>query len=96
MTFRRDGKRVHRDARDWEAWKEANRDLLDACGFPSSVLRSREDWEYLLHYGYHCDGSYPNIDFLLDEQSEADQLRGRQGERERLRLRPLEFGLHHP
>jgi hypothetical protein len=27
----------------------------------------------LLRYGYHCDGPYPNIDFLLEELSAAQR-----------------------
>jgi hypothetical protein len=33
------------------------------------VLESRADWEYLLRYGYHCRGAYPDIDFRLEELS---------------------------
>src|SRR5262245_60914639 len=69
MAFRRHGKQAYEEAREWEDWKEDNRELLEAVGMPSSVLRSRRDWEYLLRYGYHCDGPYPNIDYMLDEQT---------------------------
>jgi hypothetical protein len=73
MAFRRKGELAHREAQEWEAWREANRDLIAAAGLPLSMLRSRRDWEYLLRYGYHCEGPYPNIDYKLDEQSSAQR-----------------------
>jgi hypothetical protein len=73
MSFRRDGKSVHHQYRQWQAWLDAYTDLLGRCGLPDSVLCSREDWEYLLRYGYHCRGAYPNIDFRLEELSAAER-----------------------
>jgi hypothetical protein len=73
MAFRRDGNQAYQDSREWETWKDANRDLITAAGLPLSVLRSRADWEYLLRYGYHCDGPYPEIDYKLDGQTSAQR-----------------------
>jgi hypothetical protein len=67
MGFRRDGKSAFARARDWRAWLDANASLLRASGLPPSVLRSARDWQYLLRYGYHCAGPYPDIDFRLEE-----------------------------
>jgi hypothetical protein len=71
MRFQRKGKDAHEEFVRWQAWKDANAALLQAAGLPLSVLRSRKDWDYLLRYGYHCEGVYPNIDFNLDEMTEA-------------------------
>jgi hypothetical protein len=71
--FRRDGKAAHEQSVLWDEWLNRNAALLEPCGLPPTVLRSRADWEYLLRYGYHCDGPYPNIDFNLDEQTEQQR-----------------------
>jgi hypothetical protein len=73
MSFRRNGKSAHKNARSWNAWVAANADLLRAAGLPLSVFRSRQDWKYLLKFGYHCDGAYPNIDFMLDEMTQPQR-----------------------
>src|SRR5262245_57128399 len=39
----------------------------------ASVLRTQDDWRYLLRYGYHCAGPYPAIDFRLEELTEAQR-----------------------
>ena len=74
MNFRRDGKTAHDEQREWEAWKHANADLLDACDLPQGVLRSRRDWQYLLH-GNWCDEHYgkhvTKTDFDLDQLTPA-------------------------
>ena len=73
MGFRRDGKAEHEEAKQWEAWKISNDELLKTSGLAASVLRSRADWDYLMRYGYHCDDGYPNIDYSLDEMTEPQR-----------------------
>ena len=71
MGFRRQGKEEHTERKSWEAWLEANADLIPKCGFPPGVFRSRGDWEYLLEKGYWCEYWYgafiTNIDYSLDD-----------------------------
>lgn len=74
MNYRRDGETGHLAAAEWQVWLDHHRRLLTASGRLASILRTREDWEYLLRYGYHCDGPYPNIDFTLDELTEPQRL----------------------
>src|SRR5689334_20222305 len=69
MGFRRDGKASHEAAQQWGEWLAEHAGLIRACGLPQSVLASQKDWEYLLRYGYHCRGPYPDIDFRLEELS---------------------------
>jgi hypothetical protein len=73
MGFRRDGKSEYARSRRWRAWMETNAALLSASGLPPSVLRSADDWRYLLRYGYHCAGPYPDIDFRLEELTETQR-----------------------
>jgi hypothetical protein len=73
MRFRRGEKEAHDEAARWQAWKNAHVALLQAAGLPLRVLRSRRDWDYLLRYGYHCEGAYPNINFNLDDMTEAQR-----------------------
>ena len=73
MGFRRDGKSEHARTRTWQAWLDANAALLRAAGLPASVVRTEDDWRYLLRYGYHCAGPYPAIDFRLEELTEAQR-----------------------
>ena len=54
MGFRRNGKQANAARRVWQTWLGAHDDLARASGLPISVLRSEEDWRYLLRYGYHC------------------------------------------
>jgi hypothetical protein len=74
MSFKRDGKSASQKARDWQAWRDRYAKKLQQCGLPICLLRSKADWEYLLRYGYHCDGPYPNIDFNLDDMTEAQRI----------------------
>src|SRR5690349_18544639 len=67
MVFRRDGKKAFAEARRWQEWLAKHSALLASSGLPLSVLRSQGDWSYFLRYGYHCDGTYPNIDFRLED-----------------------------
>jgi hypothetical protein len=69
MGFRRDGKTENARSRSWHAWLDANAVLLRAAGLPPFVLRTPDDWKYLLRYGYHCTDPYPAIDFRLEELS---------------------------
>jgi hypothetical protein len=82
MSFRRDGKSQHDDQFDWEAWTRTNANLLNACGLPLGVLRSRRDWKYLLRFGYWCKDYYGshvgNIDFQLSELNEPQTAAFRQ------------------
>lgn len=75
MSFRRNGKSENHDRREWDTWRQAYADLLARCGLPPGVLRSRRDWEYLLRYGYWCEGAYVahigKIDFSLNELTPA-------------------------
>lgn len=71
MAYMRDGKSACLARRQWRAWREANAALIEAAGLPPVVLRSQNDWDYLLRYGYHCSGGYPHIDFLLEDLSES-------------------------
>jgi hypothetical protein len=73
VGFRRDGKSAHENSRAWRAWLDEHAALIRAAGLPPAVIRSRDDWAYLLRYGYHCDGPYPNIDFRLEELSPAQR-----------------------
>jgi hypothetical protein len=73
MSFRRAGKNEHAATQSWRAWLERYAEMLRDAGLPPSILESPAEWEYLLRYGYHCDGAYPNIDFRLDELSEAQR-----------------------
>jgi hypothetical protein len=71
MGYRRNAKEAHDEHQAWEAWKRSNADLLTKCGLPPGVLRSRRDWDYLIRYGYWCEGPYGEhinkIDFSLGE-----------------------------
>jgi hypothetical protein len=67
MAFRRDGKKAFAESRRWKKWLAKHSALLASSGLPLSVLRSQDDWNYFLSYGYHCDGAYPNIDFRLED-----------------------------
>ena len=73
MAFRRKGKKAHAERQDWEQWKSRHAELLAKCGLPPGVLRTRRDWNYLLKYGYWCDGPYGHhinkIDFKLEEMN---------------------------
>jgi len=73
VGFRRDGKATHASDRAWRTWLDEHAALLRAAGLPPAVLRSPADWRYLLRFGYHCDGPYPNIDFRLEELSAAQR-----------------------
>jgi hypothetical protein len=73
MSFRRYGKLAHLQSQSWQAWLDSNADLLKRCELPLSVLSNQDDWNYLLRYGYHCRGAYPDIDFRLEELSEAQK-----------------------
>ena len=66
MNFRRDGKTVHEDESAWNSWLAANADLLQLCGLPPGVLRSRRDWQYLLDNGYWCRDYYGSHVGLVD------------------------------
>jgi len=74
VGFRRDGKAAHTSARAWQAWLDEHSALIRAAGLPLVVLRTPADWRYLLRYGYHCDGPYPNIDFRLENLSPAQRM----------------------
>jgi hypothetical protein len=69
MSFRRDAK--HNERMEWEAWRTANAELIAASGLPPGVTRSRNDWNYLMKYGYWCENYFGafinNIDFDLNE-----------------------------
>jgi hypothetical protein len=67
MAFRRDGNKAFVESRRWNTWLAEHSVLLASCGLPPQILRRKEDWDYFLHYGYHCDGAYPNIDFRLED-----------------------------
>jgi hypothetical protein len=73
MSFRRKGKEAHEESVQWQAWKDANEELLRAAGMPFCVLRTRGDWDYLIRYGYHCAGTYANIDYKLDDMTESQR-----------------------
>lgn len=81
MAFRRDGKTAHDKQQEWSVWQDSNADLITAAGLPPNVTRSRNDWQYFLGYGYHCDDYYGkfinNIEFSVDELdgSRRDALR---------------------
>lgn len=71
MSYRRPGKAAFEEQRKWAAWKQKHARLLAESGLPPGVLRSRRDWNYLLRYGYWCEGAYGEyinkIDFSLKE-----------------------------
>jgi hypothetical protein len=72
MSYRRQGKKAHDDDREWDAWKREHAELLKRCAIPPGPLRSREDWQYLLRYGYWREHSYGKFshrwgDFSLHE-----------------------------
>ncbi len=74
MSFRRGSKAIHQQSRQWAEWLAVHVELLRAAGLPPSVLRSRDDWEYLLRYGYHCGEAYPDIDFHLEELTPSQKV----------------------
>lgn len=93
MAFRRDGNKAFAQSRHWKKWLAMHSALLKSSGLAPCVIRSQDDWDYFLRYGYHCDGAYPNIDFRLDdlnrqqlgnlrrllEQTSSDEEKGRGG-----------------
>ena len=71
MGFRRDGKSAHQHSRDWDAWKATNAELLDVIALPGKVLRTSNDWNYLLRYGYHREDFHFDLDDLTRTQRDA-------------------------
>ncbi len=72
MGFRRDGKSIHAEQESWTTWKLQHAELLSQCEFPEGVLRTRDDWNYLIFYGYWYENGYnPSGDagFHLDQLS---------------------------
>jgi len=71
MSFRRPGKAIHEQTRDWDRWRRTHREALAKTGLPDSVLRDEEHWWDFLQHGYldhHDDPLRFTVDQLSLEQ----------------------------
>ncbi len=74
MGFRQNNKRKRQQDQTYRAWLVANSDLMSRACLPATVMASRDDWAYFLHYRYHDHGNWHTppftwIDFTWDELS---------------------------
>src|SRR5262249_27208298 len=68
MGFRREGKQVHQQRKQWSGWLSKHSDLIAASRLPASVLANEMVWLDLLDHGYiAADDDVPG--FSLDELS---------------------------
>ena len=73
MSFRRLGKAIHEQARDWERWRRTHREALAQTGLPESVLRDEEHWWDFLQHGYLDHHDDDPLRFTVDELSLEQQ-----------------------
>lgn len=63
MSFAQNNSAKRDQKRVFEAWLDANRDLIAATGLPSPVFETRDDWAYFACHGYHDTGNWHSPPF---------------------------------
>lgn len=78
MGFRQHNKQMREQDLAFQAWLEANSELVARSGLPPSVTNSRDDWAYFLKFRYHDFGNWNTppmtwIDFTWDQLSSEQE-----------------------
>ena len=64
-SFRRPGKTIHSERRDWDSWLDRHAKLVTATGLPSSAIETEDAWWYFLDRTYTQAG-YLGTDIWFD------------------------------
>lgn len=64
-AFRRPGKKIHTDSRDWSSWLDANSELVATAGLPATAIETEELWWYFIDRTYTQAG-YVGDDIWFD------------------------------
>ncbi|GAB5407097.1 MAG: hypothetical protein Aurels2KO_53280 [Aureliella sp.] len=64
-SFRRPGKSIHSERRDWDSWIDSHSGLVAAADLPSSAIETEDAWWYFLDRTYTQAG-YLGTDIWFD------------------------------
>lgn len=72
MSFRRPGKKIHLEARDWERWLRTHTVALSRIDLPEPVLRDEDHWWDFLQHGF-LDHHDDPLRFAVEQLSPEQQ-----------------------
>lgn len=73
MSFRREGKALHDNAREWSGWLASVEQLVRAAEVPASVLDTEEAWSYYIDRTYSQAGYLGKAPWFSVDQLSHDQ-----------------------